>query len=344
MKSEEVKAKPRLRFSLSTKIFAGLGMVLLLLIAIDLRSVYQLRQIGNHLRLLNRSYLPLAKLASLLDSLQSNRRVDLSRLARLAPAQLDDPLLRRLRYPGAVLQRFRTSRRILRRLRQSKLERNPKFLQRLRRSFGRIEEQVRQSQAALRRLRGLVGDKAMSDAQKAALKKHQQAFVRLERGLQKEIGSLAITMDFRLTQVVIQAERRERRAMWLLLLLSIFGILICVAVLFLSRIPLRRIQRLAEASQRIGAGDYLLQVEVSSHDEIGVLAEEFNRMTQAIHEREQNLAQKQRELERAYLELQHSSERLRRSERLAAIGQLAAQITHEVRNPLNAIGLNLELL
>lgn len=32
------------------------------------------------------------------------------------------------------------------------------------------------------------------------------------------------------------------------------------------------------------------------------------------------------------------------SERLATIGQLASQITHEIRNPLNSLGLNLELL
>lgn len=37
-------------------------------------------------------------------------------------------------------------------------------------------------------------------------------------------------------------------------------------------------------------------------------------------------------------------ERLARSERLAAIGQMLAQITHEVRNPLNALSLNAELL
>jgi two-component system NtrC family sensor kinase len=35
---------------------------------------------------------------------------------------------------------------------------------------------------------------------------------------------------------------------------------------------------------------------------------------------------------------------LRRAERLAAVGRISAQITHEVRNPLNAIGLNAELL
>jgi signal transduction histidine kinase len=36
--------------------------------------------------------------------------------------------------------------------------------------------------------------------------------------------------------------------------------------------------------------------------------------------------------------------KLVQSERLAAIGRLAAQITHEIRNPLSSIGLNIELL
>jgi nitrogen fixation/metabolism regulation signal transduction histidine kinase len=39
-----------------------------------------------------------------------------------------------------------------------------------------------------------------------------------------------------------------------------------------------------------------------------------------------------------------TQQRLERSERLALIGQMLAQVTHEVRNPLNAISLNAELL
>jgi signal transduction histidine kinase len=39
-----------------------------------------------------------------------------------------------------------------------------------------------------------------------------------------------------------------------------------------------------------------------------------------------------------------ASERLARSERLALVGQMLAQVTHEVRNPLNALSLNAELL
>ena len=42
--------------------------------------------------------------------------------------------------------------------------------------------------------------------------------------------------------------------------------------------------------------------------------------------------------------LDEREQRLIRSERLAAVGKIAAQITHEVRNPLSSIGLNAELL
>lgn len=40
----------------------------------------------------------------------------------------------------------------------------------------------------------------------------------------------------------------------------------------------------------------------------------------------------------------HTKARLIQSERLAAIGRMAAHVTHEVRNPLTSIGLNVELL
>ncbi|MES2639140.1 MAG: ATP-binding protein [Myxococcota bacterium] len=43
-------------------------------------------------------------------------------------------------------------------------------------------------------------------------------------------------------------------------------------------------------------------------------------------------------------ERQRDRERLQRSERLALVGQMLAQVTHEVRNPLNAISLHAELM
>jgi signal transduction histidine kinase len=52
----------------------------------------------------------------------------------------------------------------------------------------------------------------------------------------------------------------------------------------------------------------------------------------------------QSQVERLQAELAEANERLRRSRSLAALGEMAAGIAHEIRNPLGAIALNAELL
>jgi signal transduction histidine kinase len=79
-----------------------------------------------------------------------------------------------------------------------------------------------------------------------------------------------------------------------------------------------------------GSLGYLSQRERSARAEAERLNEE--------------LAEKQERLEKAYQELQEAQARLVQSERLAAIGQMSAKVSHEVRNPLSSISLNAELL
>ena len=76
-------------------------------------------------------------------------------------------------------------------------------------------------------------------------------------------------------------------------------------------------------AREIAGGEYGRRTGVRSRDEIGDLARELDVMAAAVEEREH---------------------RLIRSERLATVGRMAAQITHEVRNPLASIGLYAELL
>jgi signal transduction histidine kinase len=57
-----------------------------------------------------------------------------------------------------------------------------------------------------------------------------------------------------------------------------------------------------------------------------------------------DLEENQTRLEQAYRDLQAAQARLVQSERLATIGQMSAKVSHEVRNPLSSISLNVELL
>ena len=86
---------------------------------------------------------------------------------------------------------------------------------------------------------------------------------------------------------------------------------------------LRPLRRLREGARRVAAGDYANRIPETGPSEVSELAREFNVMGRAVEERERELV---------------------RSERLAAVGKMAAMITHEVRNPLSSIGLNTELL
>lgn len=312
-------------------------MVLFMLIAVDLWSLYQLRSIGDQLRLLKRGYLPLAKLASHLDAWQFNKNPDTQLLLLSRPTQWPPTLLRRLRYHGGLLSQAEEH---LRRWVQQGMANH-------RHTLRKLQEQITQLSQSLREYHEALQNLYMAKPSPSWLRSAEQRreiFRERDRTLRRYIQQLGRDMDVRLTQVVVQTERTERRAMLTLLLLSGVAFLMSIVILFLSRRSLARIPRLVELTQRIGEGDYQHRVPISSRDEIGILADAFHHMAQSLEERERHLAQQRAALEDAYHELQISSERLLRSERLATIGQLAAQITHEVRNPLNAIGLNLELL
>jgi two-component system NtrC family sensor kinase len=115
----------------------------------------------------------------------------------------------------------------------------------------------------------------------------------------------------------------EQRAVDTALMLGGAGLLFAIgAGLFMLR-TLAPLRVLRLQARQIAGGDYGRRMVVPSRDEIGDLAREFDAMGRAIEEREQ---------------------RLIRSERLATVGRMAAQITHEIRNPLASLGLYVELL
>ncbi|MEH7106741.1 HAMP domain-containing sensor histidine kinase [Bacillus sp. JJ1764] len=83
---------------------------------------------------------------------------------------------------------------------------------------------------------------------------------------------------------------------------------------YLSRIHMKRIKRLREATSQVSSGNYNVHVQSSNFDEIGELAEDFNHMVNKIN---------------ASMEEIESLENRRR--------QFMADVSHEMRTPLTTI-------
>lgn len=76
----------------------------------------------------------------------------------------------------------------------------------------------------------------------------------------------------------------------------------------------------------------------------GDFAEFVRAFTEATARLQETHAALTSQVERLQGELAEANERLRRSRSLAALGEMAAGIAHEIRNPLGAIALNAEML
>ncbi|MCX7765846.1 MAG: ATP-binding protein, partial [Candidatus Sumerlaeia bacterium] len=109
--------------------------------------------------------------------------------------------------------------------------------------------------------------------------------------------------------------------------------------------PLRQ---MAEIAHRIAEGDYNQKITVSSGDEIGYLAESFNRMTQELKKALKELQDWGKTLEQKVEERTREIERIHRqllqAEKMASLGKLAAGVAHEINNPMTAILTNSSLL
>jgi signal transduction histidine kinase len=92
---------------------------------------------------------------------------------------------------------------------------------------------------------------------------------------------------------------------------------------YLARTVTRPMTELVQAAARIGKGDLTVRLDEISQDEIGLLKIAFNRMVDGI------------------VKLEETESRMEKSEMAS---QLAARMAHEIKNPLNSIGLIVDLM
>jgi two-component system NtrC family sensor kinase len=117
----------------------------------------------------------------------------------------------------------------------------------------------------------------------------------------------------------------RNQAVLTFILISIFVIVISIGLSYLlSRSISVPVNKLVVASKELANGNLGAKVEKTSNDEIGLLADAYNSMASALRERDEQLKEYTR---RKFME----------SERLTLIGQLAANVAHELNNPLQGI-------
>lgn len=183
-----------------------------------------------------------------------------------------------------------------------------------------VRDRLRRLLADYRECDALIAQMFAADSDRDAA---QAALLRRERKILHQVSDWFDELRRRTIELAVGLEQVERQASFAALGLGVVGALLGVLVTVWSVYNLRPLRRLLAGVRSVAAGNYRERVASTGTTEVADLAREFNAMAAAVEDREQELV---------------------RSERLAAVGKMAAVITHEVRNPLSSIGLNAELL
>ncbi len=137
------------------------------------------------------------------------------------------------------------------------------------------------------------------------------------------LGKLEQSVKRNVDLLLEAARGRETLAIRLLVGLAVVALFVGFLMAIYARRVLRPVAAITERARAVARGDLQPQTSLPSDDELGELSATFEQMVAAIA---------------------RANEQLIVAERLATIGKMAAHVTHEIRNPLSSIALNLELL
>jgi len=333
-----------MRLSVSMKVFLGFIAVLTAFTAVSVFEIVRGQQLQQELRLLNKVYLRLNDVYRALDTRVTQLRSLHRNLRDFVKS--GDPRSRMLKRYLPITRRYRKQRLAeIRRITASGLRldlpaRDRAFLRdvsttvdELERLFvleDRLYDNVLSARPQPTRSLGRVDRDRLTPGQQRLLRGMKKARVRLQRLRTRLRRALNHNLNARVRQTARRLENTESRTLLIYAVLTLFAVLIAVAMMLMAHWTLRPLRVLREGSRRIGKGDYDHRVAIRAKDEIGELAADFNAMAGAVHDREVRLIETERLAAKA--------------ERLATVGRAAAQITHEVRNPLSSIQLNAEML
>jgi two-component system NtrC family sensor kinase len=155
---------------------------------------------------------------------------------------------------------------------------------------------------------------------------------------QKVLGILLTDFSFQ----AIDNRISNQIASILLYIVLVVAVTAVVLSIILWRLVLKPLTSLTIGMQRVSSGDMDKKVNISSNDEIGRASSTFNSMTEELKIARQRMEKwtqsLEEEVDKKTREIMRTQDKLIQAEKLASLGRLTADVAHEIRNPLSALG------
>lgn len=159
--------------------------------------------------------------------------------------------------------------------------------------------------------------------EKRLIREREQAFEAGQHVIE-EINKLVIQLDEKISTRISQASTRiVRTKQFLTFFLCLSPFIVFGLAFFFLRSYTTSVATLIGATRKLKEGDLHYRIEENLKDEFQELGNAFNKMASS---------------------LKAQCVRMQHAERLAVIGELAAGLAHEVRNPLTGIKISIEVL
>lgn len=296
--------------SIRTKVLTALIVVLGLFASVSIYNHFRFRQANARLILVNELFLPFSRLVVQLQTSIYSVSEEMRRYNLSSEHENSDRTFSRMvrdLYPYMVHKRFAALERLL-----AKQDRDE------------VKGVVAELSATIASVKEKF-DRLSSTTDSA---KFNQLFFELKNDLQ----GISRRVDDECQKISLAAQNEGKESLWSSMGLSILVVGFGLLALMISGRVLQPLPQLISSIKSIADGDFNqnLKLNASSKDEVTLLAREYNRMLAALEARDQKIQAQQTELLQA--------------ERLAAVGQLSAEVVHEIRNPLNSMSLNIDWL
>ncbi|OFZ00184.1 MAG: hypothetical protein A2070_06655 [Bdellovibrionales bacterium GWC1_52_8] len=164
------------------------------------------------------------------------------------------------------------------------------------------------------------------------------------------IGNLVVASEIKADEAFSAARVLIRKSLLYALIVITATFLLALFFSHSLTVPIRL---MVDATRRVAKGNFNDPVVVRSRDELALLANSFNLMTQDLRVSREKVEEYSRDLEKKVeqrteqlaaqnVAIKEAQEALVRTTRLASVGEIAGRAAHEVLNPLTNINARVE--